>query len=64
MDFGKALRRERRLIEMSQAKLAEEVGCDYQAIAKWEMGRALPDYKRFLKVCKILKMDPNDFMEE
>lgn len=64
MDFGKTLKRERRLIEMTQVKLAEEVGCGYQAIAKWEMGKSLPDYKRFLKVCKILKMDPKDFMEE
>ena len=63
MDFGKKIRVERRLIEMSQAKLAEEVGCDYQAIAKWEFGRSIPDYKRFLKICKVLKLDPNDFME-
>ncbi len=50
MEFGKKLQELRKKREMTQEKLAYELGISIPAISKWENGNALPD---ILMLCSI-----------
>ena len=50
-------------IGMTQKVLGKKIDSAYQMVQKYENGVAEPAYRKFLKICKVLKLDPNDFME-
>ncbi len=50
MEFGKKLQELRKKREMTQKKLAYELGISIPAISKWENSNALPD---ILMLCSI-----------
>lgn len=51
---GRAIMRRRVHRRLSQAALAEAVGCDITAIARWETGRRVPTTLSLLKVARAL----------
>ena len=63
MTFGEAMREERKACRITQSELAQMLGQSYQMIAKYEKGYCEPSYKKFLKICEVLDMNPFDFME-
>ncbi len=63
MTFGETMRAERKACRIPQKELAQMLGQSYQMVAKYEKGYCEPSYKKFLKICEILDMNPFDFME-
>ena len=63
MTFGEKMREERKACRIPQKELAQMLGQSYQMIAKYELNQGEPGYKKFLKICEILDMNPFDFME-
>jgi transcriptional regulator with XRE-family HTH domain len=62
--FGK------RLIELreqagyrTQDKFAEAVGVKNASASRWETGDSFPGKKHFAKICKVLRVDANEFLE-
>jgi len=52
--IGAAISRHRRARGMSQAALAEAVGCDPSAVARWEAGTRTPTAPRLVRVARAL----------
>ena len=63
MTFGETMRAERKASRIPQKELAQMLGQSYQMVAKYEKEYCEPSYKKFLKICEILDMNPFDFME-
>lgn len=62
--FGK------RLIELreqagyrTQDKFAEAVGVKNASASRWETGDSFPDEKHFKKICKVLRVTPERFLQ-
>ena len=47
----KALRKKK---DLTQEKLAEYLGVSFQAVSKWETGKAMPDYSVIEPLCQAL----------
>lgn len=47
---------------LTQAELAEELGVDRSAIAKWESGASLPRPRLLLKMAKIFQCKVDDLL--
>ena len=63
-DFGGLIERERKRLDMTQEEVAKEVGIHrtyYGKIEAWS--RDLP-FVTALRICKVLKIDPSDFIKE
>lgn len=52
--LGERLRVARARARMTLKDVARECDCTPQAVHKWEDDRAMPDSRRFLKLCAIL----------
>ena len=63
MEFAEEMKKRRVHIGMTQKVLGKKIDSVYQMVQKYENGVAEPTYRKFLKICKVLKLDPNDFME-
>lgn len=61
--IGKKIRRARRKIEITQAKLAEQVGVSRPAIWAWENGIYFPSSKVIPSLIRILNLKFEDFYE-
>jgi transcriptional regulator with XRE-family HTH domain len=63
-DFGGLIERERKRLDMTQEEVAKEVGIHRTYYGKIEAGsRDLP-FVTALRICKVLKIDPSDFIKE
>lgn len=61
-DFGKLIERERKRLDLTQEEVAIEVGIHRTYYGKIEAGsRDLP-FVTALRICKVLKIDPSDFI--
>jgi DNA-binding XRE family transcriptional regulator len=58
MKVGKKIRRARLLARLEQAELAAKVGCSRNHISSLENDKCQPSLELWLKLCKVLKIDP------
>ena len=56
-DFGRALRRDRQLREMTQDQLGEMLGTTQQNVGSWERGRTSPRKELLDKLLEIFGPD-------
>ena len=49
---------------MTQKELAEKVGVSTNTVARWERNESEPSWSDFIKVCMVLGMKMEDFMEK
>lgn len=64
---GEDLRRYRKAAGLTQMQLAEQIGCPYQSIQKYEYGeRGVESMapKTFAKLAKALNIDPREALKE
>lgn len=48
---------------LTQAQLAEVVGCHMRSITCWETGTRRPDAEHLLKLAEVLECSPAELME-
>lgn len=58
--IGKFIAERRKLVNLTQSQLAEQLFVTDRAVSKWETGKAMPDSAIMLDLCKILKITIND----
>jgi len=63
MKLGSLIKSRRKNIGYSQEKLAELVGVYRHQIIRWENDQAEPGFNNFIKLCKVLALEVNDFLE-
>lgn len=56
--WGKAIKEQRLVLAMSQARLAKRVGVDQSLISYWEHGTKAPTVEKQLAVAKALGVAP------
>lgn len=59
MKLNECIREFRRFRNMSQAELAEKISKSKSVISHWESGENSPDPDSCEKLCKVLKVTPN-----
>lgn len=62
--FGKAMRARRIEMNITQEKLSELVGISVTYLRNIEYGKHLITWKIWLELCKVLDLDPMDFMNK
>lgn len=60
--IGKFIAERRKLVNLTQAQLADLLSITDRAVSKWETGKSLPDASIMLKLCSILKITVNDLL--
>lgn len=60
--IGRFIAERRKIKNLTQAQLAEELGITDRAISKWENGRSLPDSSIMLELCELLEITVNDLL--
>lgn len=63
MQLGSYIKSRRKNIGLTQQQLAELVGVSQDAISQYENGNREPGFNVTIKLCKVLSMNPMDFME-
>ena len=58
--IGRFIAERRRLANLTQRELAEQLLVTDRAVSKWENGRAMPDSSIMLDLCRILSISVND----
>ena len=61
--LGERLRVARARAMLSMADVARECGCSAQAVFKWEHDKAMPDSRKFIKLCGLLDVSPEWLMD-
>lgn len=65
MDYNKIgnfIMTERKVMKLTQAKLAEKLFVSEKTISKWETGRGIPDTNSLTKLCEIFQVDLNEIL--
>jgi transcriptional regulator with XRE-family HTH domain len=62
LDYTK-MRRRRRMLDLSQAAIAQRAGVHRNAISYWERGRRGPTHLEFARVARILGSRPEDLFD-
>lgn len=62
--FAKNLREYRKRLGMTQTELAEAIGMTRSAINNYEGGKSEPGFETFVKIFRVLGLDPMDLMVE
>lgn len=60
--IGAFIANERKVKNLTQAKLAEKLFVSEKTISKWENGRGVPDTNVLLKLCEILDVSLNELL--
>ena len=63
MNFPEEMKRSRNQLGLTQKQFAKKAETSQQMIVNYEKGYVEPSYIKFLMICKLLKLDPNSFME-
>ena len=63
MNFPEEMKRSRNQLGLTQKQFAKRAETSQQMIVNYEKGYVEPSYRKFLMICKLLKLDPNSFME-
>ena len=61
--FGKQLRQIRRVKDITQEKLAEEIGVSAEFISNMERGKAAPSFETLEKLACVLETDIQEFFK-
>ena len=60
--IGRFIAERRKMVNLTQAQLAEKLNITDRAVSKWETGRSLPDSSIMLELCGILNIGVNDLL--
>ena len=60
--IGKFIAERRKLVELTQMQLADQLGITDKAVSKWERGIAMPDTSLMLQLCGILRISVNELL--
>lgn len=60
--IGKYIAKCRKEKKLTQAELANKLGCSDKSVSKWENGKCMPDLSLFNPLCEILGITINDLM--
>ena len=63
-DFGELIRRERVRLDLSQEDVAREIGVHRTYYGKIEAGKRDIPFVTALAICRVLKIDPSDFIKK
>ena len=64
MTIGKKITRLRTENDMSQEQLAEQLGVSRQSISKWEMGQALPQIDKLVRIADLFDVSADALLRE
>ena len=62
--IGRNIRKLRRSLDMSQAELAESIGCTRQTITNWERGATTPSQYGIARIAKSLGVEAWELLKE
>ena len=60
--IGKFISEKRKLKNLTQSQLAENLNITDRAVSKWETGKSMPDASIMLQLCDILEITVNDLL--
>lgn len=61
--IGRYIAEKRRIKNLTQAQLAEQLGISDKTVSKWECGRSMPDYALIQSLCEILDISVSELIE-
>ena len=64
MQLATYIRSRRKNIGLTQKELAEKVGVSTNTVARWERNEFQPSWSDFLKLCVVLGIKIEDFVEK
>ena len=56
--LGETIRRQRRLVLLTQSQLADALGLTQSAVARWESGETVPALSHRLRLAEVLCITP------
>lgn len=63
MMIGSYIARKRKETNLTQEKLAEQLGVSNKTVSKWENGKCMPDYSVIQKLCDVLHISLVELMD-
>jgi transcriptional regulator with XRE-family HTH domain len=60
-EFARTMKAHRKTLRMSMDELELHTGINRRTLYQYENGEIEPSAIRFLRICKILNIDPKDF---
>lgn len=63
INYGKKIKQLRQKQKMSQSQLASRLGVSSYIVSNWEMGRTKVNANMLVKICNVLNIDIDDFLE-
>ena len=63
-NLASCIKSRRKNIGLTQRQLAKIIGVTDVTISRWESGKREPTWSDFVKLCEVLAMDPNWFIEK
>lgn len=61
--IGRYIAEKRRIKNLTQAQLAEQLGISDKTVSKWECGRNMPDYALIQSLCETLDISVSELIE-
>ena len=61
LSHAKAIRRCRELLKLTRKELAQRLGISFQAVEKYESGRAIIDEEKLKKILKVLELSVEEY---
>lgn len=61
--IGRYIAEKRRIKNLTQAQLAEQLGISDKTVSKWECGRSMPDYALIQSLCETLDISVSELIE-
>ena len=61
--IGRYIAEKRRIKNLTQAQLAEQLGISDKTVSKWECGRSMPDYALIQSLCETLDLSVSELIE-
>lgn len=61
--IGRYIAEKRRIKNLTQAQLAEQLGISDKTLSKWECGRSMPDYALIQPLCETLDISVSELIE-
>lgn len=62
-NFRNNIKNNRKLLNLTQEDIAQKLGIISQSYQAYESGQSVPGLERFLKLCEIFDITPNDLLE-
>ena len=61
--IGRYIAEKRRIKNLTQAQLAEQLGISDKTVSKWECDRSMPDYALIQSLCETLDISVSELIE-